>query len=274
MNQIDIDDYKKEIAELYTVRSDTYDNSIWHQEIADRLVEYAVVKPAQKVLDIATGTGHSAIAAAKLVGETGKVIGIDISLGMITQARNKAQQLNLNNLEFQIADGENLDFPANSFDRIFCASAFIWMSDLANSLRSWRELLKPGGIIGIQAFAETAFIGGVVLQKVVAKYGIDYLMSKPTGTIDKCQGLFAEAGLKNIKIKVEQTGSYISVEKAKKMYAGNNHPAPGQYPNPLAKLSLIELKKIKEEFDREIEALKTERGVWNDITTFYIYGCK
>ena len=274
MNQIDIDDYKKEIAELYTARSDTYDNSIWHQEIADLLVKYAVVKPAQKVLDIATGTGHSAIAAAKLVGETGKVIGVDISPGMITQAQNKAQQLNLTNLEFQIADGENLDFPANSFDRIFCASAFIWMSDLANSLRSWRELLKPGGIIGIQAFAETAFIGGVVLQKVVANYGIDYLMSKPTGTIEKCQNLFTEAGLKNIEIKVEQTGSYISVEKAKKMYAGNNHPAPGQYPNPLVKLSLIELKKIKEEFDREIEALKTERGVWNDITTFYIYGCK
>ena len=274
MNQIELGRYKQEIAELYTVRSDTYNRSIWHQEIAYRLVEYARVKPSQNILDIATGTGHCAIAAAKLVGEKGKVIGVDIASGMISQARDKAQQLNLNNIEFQIADGENLDFPANSFDRIFCASAFIWMSDLANSLRSWRELLIPLGIICIQAFAETAFIGGVVLQKVAAKYGIDYLMSKPTGTIEKCQNLFSGVGLNNIKIKVEQTGGYISVEKAKKMYAGNNHPAPGQYPNPLAKLSSIEQKKIKEEFHREIEALETERGVWNDITTFYIYGCK
>ena len=52
----------------------------------------------------------------KLVGDTGRVIGIDISSGMVTQARNKAKKLNLNNLEFQLADGEALDFPPNSFD--------------------------------------------------------------------------------------------------------------------------------------------------------------
>jgi ubiquinone/menaquinone biosynthesis C-methylase UbiE len=274
MNQINLNHYQQKIADLYTARSDTYDNSLWHQKIAERLVESGKVKPSQHILDIATGTGHSAIAVAKLVGETGKVIGVDISPGMLLKARNKAQLLNLNNLEFQLVDGETLDFPANSFDRIFCASAFIWMSDLVKSLRLWRKLLKPGGIIGVQAFAETAFIGGVIMQKIVAKYGVDFLMSKPTGTLEKCQDLFAEAGLNSIEIKVEQTGSYISLEQAKKMYADRNYPAPGQDPHPLAKLSTVDLKQIRHEFEYELEALETERGIWNDITTFYIYGCK
>lgn len=274
MARLNLNNYQQEIADLYTKRSDKYDNSQWHEEIADRLVEYAEVRTGQQVLDVATGTGHCAIAAAKLVGDTGRVIGIDISSGMVTQARNKAKKLNLSNLEFQLADGEAFDFPPNSFDCIFCASAFIWMSDLVNSLRLWRKLLKPGGIIGVQAFAETAFVGGVVTQKVAAKYGIDFLMSKPTGTVEKCQQLFSQAGLESIEVRVEQTGGYISLEQAKKMWAGKEHPAPGQYPPPLSRISAEQLHQAKQEFNRELEALQTDRGIWNDITTFYVYGRK
>ena len=271
---LDLDRYKQEIADLYTRRSQRYDNSQWHWEIANRLVEYGDVRTGQQILDVATGTGHCAVAAAKLVGDTGRVIGVDLSPGTIAQARNKAQKLDLSNLEFQLADAENLDFPAESFDRIFCASAFIWMSNLVNTLRLWRKLLKPEGIIGVQAFAETAFVGGVVTQKVAAKYGVDFLMSKPTGTVEKCQQLFSEAGLKSIEVKVEQTGGYISLEQAKKMWAGKEHPAPGQYPPPLSQLSVEQLALAKHEFDRELEALQSDRGIWNDITTFYVYGRK
>ena len=272
MNQIELNKYKKEIANLYTSRSDSYDNSLWHKEIADRLIEYAEIKPDLDILDIATGTGHCAISAAKLVGSKGKVIGVDISPGMIDRARNNAKKANLDNIEFQLADGETLDFPANSFDRIFCASAFIWMSDLDNSLRLWRNLLKSSGILGVQAFAETAFVGGVMMQKIAAKHGIDLLFSKPTGTIEKCRNLFQKADFNCVEIKVEQTGGYISLELAKKMYTDGKHPAPGQFTSPLARLSTAELSQIREEFNHELEALETEQGVWNDITTYYIYG--
>jgi ubiquinone/menaquinone biosynthesis C-methylase UbiE len=274
MNQLKLNNYKQEIADLYSKRSDNYDNSNWHWRIANRLVEYGQVNPGQTILDLATGTGHCAIAAAKLTGETGKVIGIDISPGMISQAQHKAKISNLNNLEFLLADAETIDFPDNYCDRIFCASAFIWMSDLVKSLLLWRKILKPGGIIGLHAFAETAFVGGVVTQKIAEKYGISYLMSKPTGTREKCQNLLQQANLKLVEIKIEQDGGYISLEQAKKMWAGNSHPAPGQYPPPLSQLSPEQLNQAKLEFENELEALQTEQGIWNDITTFYIYGRK
>ena len=123
-NQPKLDKYKQEIADLYTRRSQTYDNSDWHLQIARRLVEYGQVSSGQQVLDIATGTGHVAIAATQIVGSEGRVIGVDISAGMLDVARNKALELNLNNTEFLLADAENLDFPGNSYDRIFCSSAF------------------------------------------------------------------------------------------------------------------------------------------------------
>jgi ubiquinone/menaquinone biosynthesis C-methylase UbiE len=273
-NQPKLDKYKQEIADLYTRRSQNYDNSDWHLQIAQRLVEYGRVSRGQQVLDIATGTGHVAIAAAQIVGAEGLVIGVDISAGMLKVARNKALELNLNNTELLLADAENLDFPGNSCDRIFCSSAFIWMSDLHAALIHWHTFLKPGGILGIHAFADTAFVGGVVTQKVAEKYGISFNMSKPTGTVEKCRDLLQQAGFKEIEIQIEQDGSYISLEKAKAMWAGSSHPAPGQYPPPLSTLSTEQLAQAKAEFEAELEALQTEQGSWNDITTFYVFDKK
>lgn len=215
-----------------------------------------------------------AIEAAQIVGCEGQVVGVDISTGMLDQARRKVEALGLSNIEFQLADAEALNFPANSFDLVLCSSAFIWMADLTAALRLWQKLLKPGGTIGIHAFADTAFIGGVVAQKVAEKYGVSLAFSKPTGTIEKCHNLLASAGFESIEIKVEQDGNYISLEQAKRMWAGSSHPAPGQFPNPLSQLSSEQLAQAKAEFDAELEAMVTDQGIWNDILTFYAFGRK
>lgn len=134
IDRLKIDEYKQQIADLYSSRSAGYDNGAWHPRIAHRLVKYADIQPGQKVLDLATGTGMVAIEAAQIVGDEGYVIGIDISTGMVDRASEKIAALGLSNIEFQVADAEALDFSENSFDLIFCSSAFIWMSDLLGAL--------------------------------------------------------------------------------------------------------------------------------------------
>ena len=275
IDRLNLDEYKQQIADLYSGRSAGYDNGAWHPRIAHRLVELADIQPGQKVLDLATGTGMVAIEAAQIVGNEGKVIGIDIATGMIDRSRQKVTELGLNNIEFQIADAEALDFPENSFDLIFCSSAFIWMSDLLSALQHWHQLLKPGGILGFHAFAETAFIAGVVSQQVLEKQGISILLSKPTGTVEKCHDLLHQAGFESIDIKTEPDGNYISLEKAKTMWAGNpSFPTPGQYPNPLLKLTSEQLAQAKVDFDTELERLQTPQGIWDDGTIFYVFGQK
>ncbi|MGH8002331.1 MAG: class I SAM-dependent methyltransferase [Brasilonema sp.] len=273
-NQLELNDYKKEIADLYSRRSQTYDNSDWHIQIAHRLIEHAQIKPGQHVLDIATGTALVAIEAAQIVGSQSRVVGVDISTGMLEVARQKVEALSLEHVEFLLADAEALNFPANSFDRILCSSALIWMADIPAALRQWMRFLKPGGLIGFHAFADTAFVGGVVVQKVVEKYGVSLTLSKPTGTVEKCHDLLQQAGFEAIEIKPEQYGSYISLEQAKQMWTGNSHPAPGQFPNPLSQLSSEQLAQAKTEFETELEALNTEQGIWNDITIFFTFGRK
>ncbi len=275
INQLDLNDYKQGIADLYNRRSQTYDDSKWHLQICHRLLEYSQVSSFQHILDIGTGTGHLAIAAAQIVGTEGRVIGVDISALMLEQARSKVEALGLSNLEFQLADAEALNYPANSFDRILCANTFPWIEDKEAALRLWYQFLKPGGLIGIHTPADTAYIGYVVLRYVFERYGVTLEPSNRIGAIDTCQNLLANAGFEAIEIKTEQHGSYISLDKAKASWEGIvSLPSHRKSKDFLSQLSSEQLVQAKAEFEAELEALQTEQGIWDDLTTWYIRGRK
>ncbi len=264
--------YKKEIADYYSQRSQSYDQSNWHDCIAKKLVETAKISPELKLLDIATGTGVVAMYAAAKLGPSGSIIGVDISKGMISTAISKIPDLPTTNIHFELGDGEELHFAPGSFDLILCGSAFIWMNDLLSTLIHWKTRLKPKGRVGINAFSENAFVTGVVAQKVLHKYGVTYQMSKPTGSAEKCHHLFDQAGFKNIEVIVDEGGNYIDFEQAKKAWNGLRQPAPGQYPHPMANMTDEEIANARSDFEHQLEILNTDRGIWNDMTTFYVFG--
>jgi ubiquinone/menaquinone biosynthesis C-methylase UbiE len=274
MNKDLTDIYKKEIADLYSNRSQTYDDSEWHVQIARKLVDLANIRPNSLILDIATGTGMLAFYAAEKTGQQGSVIGIDISEGMIEKARSKLKASQRTNLYFESGDGENLDFEPDSFDYIFCSSAFIWMPDLNAALTHWKSFLKPGGKVGFHAFTENSFVTGVVAQSVLLKYGVNYQMSKPTGTTEKCRKLLEQSGYQNISIEIDENGDYISLEEARNSWVSTSHPAPGQYPHPLTALSPEQLASARADYEQEIEKLNTGDGIWNDMTTLYVFAEK
>jgi 2-polyprenyl-3-methyl-5-hydroxy-6-metoxy-1,4-benzoquinol methylase len=143
--------YHRTITDSYDKRSENYGNSEWHRGIAIKAVDYCPPGPGDAVLDVATGTGSIAFYAAGLVGPAGHVVGVDISLGMLGKCNEKHAASGFDNLEFIHADGESLQFPANSFDRIYCTSAIFWMSNLQATLHHWFELLKPAGHAGFNA---------------------------------------------------------------------------------------------------------------------------
>ena len=274
MNTRESQEYKQAIACLYSRRSQTYDSSEWHDRMARKLVDYEDISPGSKVLDIATGTGMVAFYAASKVGEHGYVIGIDISEGMIEVAKSKLKSSNLQNISFELGDGEALAFEESSFDYIFCGSALIWMTDIRAALAHWRTRLKSSGKVGFHAFSENAFVAGVVAQSVLQKHGVTYLMSKPTGSVEMCQELLKQAGYRNIDVKTDKDGSYISLAEAKSSWVFASHPAPGQFPHPMADMTAKQLSDSQSDFERELEKLNSEQGIWNDMTTFYVFGEK
>ncbi len=105
------------------------------------LIEYADPKPGERALDVATGTGNAAFAIAE---RGAAVVGVDVSKGMLEQARRRAQEEGRDVL-FQEGAAEALPFPAGSFDLVVARHAPHHFRDVARFLAEVRRVLRPGG---------------------------------------------------------------------------------------------------------------------------------
>jgi demethylmenaquinone methyltransferase/2-methoxy-6-polyprenyl-1,4-benzoquinol methylase len=98
-------------------------------------------------LDVGTGTGDLAIAAAQLY-PSGRIVGVDFTPEMLERGREKLERLGLGKrVRLQVGDGARLEFPDNTFDA--CCSAFVArnLADLPGGLTEMRRVVKPGGRI-------------------------------------------------------------------------------------------------------------------------------
>ncbi|MDH3560397.1 MAG: class I SAM-dependent methyltransferase [Gammaproteobacteria bacterium] len=267
--------YHRTITDSYDARSKNYENSEWHREVALTTVKYWPPEPGQHVLDIATGTGTIAFHCAELVGPQGKVVGVDISTGMLDKCREKLAERKLANLAFTHADGEQLDFQPNSFDRIYCANAIFWMSNLQAALRHWYELLKPGGVVGFNATPSSSFFWGCAARKALAMVGIDFICNIPAGDEANAREMLECAGFTNFRLHAAPNGRYIATEDAKDpLFLTLQAYAPGQYPHPLEDVSDETMQLAQQAYNAEVDKHATEDGVWHDMTQYYVYGQK
>ncbi|MDD9903144.1 MAG: methyltransferase domain-containing protein [Rhodospirillaceae bacterium] len=115
------------------------------QVLSDRMVALAGIGPGDRVLDVATGLGEPAATAARAVGGSGHVDGVDLSAGMLDFAQRRADRLGLTNLSFREADANALEVPEQPYDAILCRWGLMFMQDLKTTLQSFHALLKPGG---------------------------------------------------------------------------------------------------------------------------------
>ncbi|MGY2896095.1 class I SAM-dependent methyltransferase [Deinococcus sp. UYEF24] len=106
------------------------------------LLELSAPQSHEQALDVATGTGNTAFAVAGLAGQ---VTGLDVSPGMLAQARSRAEREGVGNVTFQEGSAEHLPFPAASFDLVTSRHAPHHFRDLGTFLREARRVLKPGG---------------------------------------------------------------------------------------------------------------------------------
>ena len=135
-NRTNMNEYKQQVASYFNNRTN-YDASEFANRRANRFLELLSLKKGYQVLDIATGTGLIAIPVAKIVGDTGKVIGVDIASALLQQAQDKINFLNLSNIELVEVDVEYLDFQENSFDAVLCCSAVMIFENISAAFKDW-----------------------------------------------------------------------------------------------------------------------------------------
>ncbi|EKE75854.1 bifunctional demethylmenaquinone methyltransferase/2-methoxy-6-polyprenyl-1,4-benzoquinol methylase UbiE [Gallaecimonas xiamenensis] len=118
-------------------------------------IDLSGVRPGQKVLDLAGGTGDLAAKFARIVGDNGEVVLADINDSMLNVGKEKLRNLGIvGNVRFVQANAECLPFPDNHFDLITIAFGLRNVTDKAAALKSMQRVLKPGGRLLVLEFSK------------------------------------------------------------------------------------------------------------------------
>jgi len=134
------------------------------QIVSELLIEALDVHSTERVLDVATGSGNAALAAARRGCD---VTGVDYVPALLERARRRADAEGLP-VEFVEGDAEALPFPGASFDVVSSVFGSMFAPDQEKTASELARVVKPGGRIGIVAHTPDGFIGN--LFKVIAKH--------------------------------------------------------------------------------------------------------
>lgn len=113
------------------------------------------VPPAadQRWLDVGCGPGAVLLPAAAGVGPGGRAVGIDVAAAMVDRARAAAGELGLPQVEAHVADAT--EPPPGPFDTVVSSLVLFFLSDPVAALSAWRQVLVPGGRLGVTTFGRT-----------------------------------------------------------------------------------------------------------------------
>jgi len=142
-------------TEVYNIMSDDYTKMEGYNADADLGLgcglptEYAQMKEGDTVIDLGSGAGNDCFIARSVVGEKGRVIGIDFTEAMIEKARVNVEKLGFNNVEFRQGDIEKMPVAANVADVIVSNCVLNLVPNKDNVFKEIYRVLKPGGHFSI-----------------------------------------------------------------------------------------------------------------------------
>jgi len=144
--------------------------SLWQVRLAE--AQYALLALASpsvgdRVLDIACGTGLVTFEAARAVGPSGQVLGVDLSERMIDAAERRAREKKLSNCCFSRMDAEILALPDSSFDVVLCALGLMYMPEPEQALREMHRVLRAGGRVSLAVWGERSKCGWSAIFPIV-----------------------------------------------------------------------------------------------------------
>ncbi len=190
----------------YTVMADDYTQLEGYVANADLGLgcglptEFAQIKAGDTVVDLGSGAGNDAFVARSIVGETGKVIGIDFTDKMIEKARANAKALNFTNVEFRQGDIENMPLAGNSADVVVSNCVLNLVPDKKLAFAETFRVLKKGGHFSV---SDIVLVGDLPdgLQKNAEMYA-----GCVSGAIQKDEyvKIIKEAGFTNITLQKEK----------------------------------------------------------------------
>ncbi len=159
----------------------------------------AALQAGETVVDLGSGGGFDAFLAASEVGETGKVIGVDMTPEMISKARNNASKAGYNNVEFRLGEIEHLPIADNTADTIISNCVINLSPNKLQVFKDALRILKPGGRLAISDVVSSTELP----DEIKNDSQLYSACVSGASSIDELTALMQTAGFKEIKIEPE-----------------------------------------------------------------------
>ena len=184
------------------------------QPWAPLVAEAARLRPGQRVLDVACGTGVLTREAAARVGAGGSVAGLDRNPGMLTVARQRSPEI-----AWQEGIAESLPFADASFDAVVSQFGLMFFADRLQAVREMRRVLRPGGRLAVAVWdrveSAPAYAAEVVLvERLAGPEAAEPLLSPfALGNPEDLAGLFTAAGVAEAAVATQRgAATFPSIE--------------------------------------------------------------
>ncbi len=165
----------------------------------------AALKEGETVLDLGSGGGFDCFLARRKVGETGRVIGVDMTPEMIQLARKNAAEIGYANVEFRLGEIEHLPLANSSADVIISNCVINLSPEKAQVFREAYRVLKPGGRLSVSDVVATAEMPESIRQDLALIAGC-VAGAESAGSIQK---MLLDAGFADIKIYPKENSKDI-----------------------------------------------------------------
>jgi SAM-dependent methyltransferase len=152
--------------------ADTYVREIDRRfaPVVDAVMARAAVAPGERVLDLGTGTGAVAEAAARITGPGGHVMAADISSQMLALARVRVESRGLGNVTLREGRAEAIPAADNSFDVVLASLSLMFVIDRAAAAREIARVLHPGGRLVAAVWGEPEHCDIVRFQQIAGSF--------------------------------------------------------------------------------------------------------
>ncbi len=158
------------------------------------------MKPGETVLDLGSGGGIDCFLAARAVGDTGQVIGVDMTPEMVSKARENAEKLETNNVEFRLGEIEHLPAADGEVDVILSNCVINLSPEKDKVFRDAFRVLKPGGRLAISDVVSIAPLPDHLREQAAMVTGC----VAGAETVKRLERLLMESGFVDIRIQVRQ----------------------------------------------------------------------
>ena len=222
----------------------------------------------EHILDVACGTGAIAIPLAGRLPD-GKVTAIDLSPGMLSQARRRADADKRRNIDFKLGDMTALPFEDHHFDHAVCAFGLFFVEEMCGLLSHLKDKVKSGGSVTVSGFCGESFMPGVALLfDRLQSYGVEVpktIAWKRMAEPHQLDALFGEAGLKDVDITRRSLGYYTDVNGWwEVVWNAGFRRLVAQLGN--------HLEEFKRDHLAEMQALEDDKGLWLEVDVNFTTG--